>query len=402
VLPHPESPVYMKNALHFGAGNIGRGFLGQLYFETGYATTFVDVLEDIVAALHTRHEYPVRIVEETSETRLIRNVDAVHGADLDAVAGELAKASLASTAVGVNVLPHLAPAIARGIERRFSAPHAVPLDFIVCENLLGAGPFLREKVRGHLDPAWHEALDRHVGFVEASIGRMVPVMTDAQKAEDPLLVCVEPYCELPVDATGFRGPIPELRHMKAMHNFGAYVERKLFVHNLSHGATAYLGHLRGHEYIWQAIRDTAVREQVEAATSESCRALSAKHGLDLAGLDAHRADLIHRYHNKALGDQVARVARDPLRKLGPKDRLIGSAQLCLEQGIEPVHIAFAAAAAMRYDHADDPAAQTLQGIRQDRGMAGVIREICQIGPNSPLAQLIEQQDRRLQRNGWVQ
>ncbi len=391
----------MKRAVHFGAGNIGRGFLGQLYFESGYTTTFVDVVEDVVAAIQARRGYPIRIVEEACETIEVEGVDAVNGKDLGAVAHVLAEADLASTAVGVNALPYIAPAIARGIEARFANADAAPLNFILCENLIDAGPYMREKVRAQLEPAFHTALDEQVGFVEASIGRMVPVMTEAQKAEDLLLVCVEPYCELPVDALGFKGAIPEISHMKPMANFGAYVERKLFVHNLSHAATAYLGHLRGHEYIWQAIRDGAVRTAVEASATESCRGLAQKHGLDLAGLEAHRDDLVRRYHNRALGDQIARVGRDPIRKLGPKDRLIGSARMCLEQGLCPEGIAFAVAAAIRYDSRDDPAAQTLQRLRHDQGIEGVLREVCHVTGERPLVDLVVKGDERLLREGWA-
>ena len=391
----------MKQAVHFGAGNIGRGFLGQLYFESGYATTFVDVVDDVVAAIQSRRSYPVRIVEEKCETIVVEQVNAVHGKDLDAVARVLAEADIVSTAVGVNALPHIVPAVARGIEVRFANPDAAPLNIIVCENLIDAGPYLREKVREKLLPAFHGFLDEKVGFVEASIGRMVPVMTEAQKAEDPLLVCVEPYCELPVDANGFKGVVPGISHMKPMANFGAYVERKLFVHNLSHAATAYLGFLRGHEFIWQAIRDAVVRAAVEQAATESCLGLSRKHGLSLADLEAHRDDLVRRYHNRALGDQVARVGRDPLRKLGPKDRLIGSARMCLGNGISPEGIAFAVAAAIRYDSSDDPAAQTLQRLRHDQGIEGVLREVCHVAGERPLVELVVKGDERLLKEGWA-
>jgi mannitol-1-phosphate 5-dehydrogenase len=390
----------LKRAVHFGAGNIGRGFLGQLYFESGYFTTFVDVVDDVVFALQRHHAYPIRIVEETSETRLIEHVGAIHGRDIEAVAEAITTADLASTAVGVNALPYIAPAIARGIERRFADPSAPPLNFIVCENLIEAGPYMREQVRAHLSPAFHEILDAQVGFVEASIGRMVPVMPPEQLTEDPLLVCVEAYCELPVDATAFKGSIPELRHLKPAENFGAYVERKLYVHNLSHAATAYLGYLRGHEYIWQAIRDDRVRTEVEAAADESCDALARKHGMDRAGLEAHRDDLVRRYHNRALGDQVSRVARDPVRKLGPRDRLIGAGRLCLEQQLHPDHIAFAVAAAMRYDLPGDPAAQFLQNLFRRNGAEGVFREICQMTSDEPLARLVIEQTGRLQQDHW--
>lgn len=389
-------------AVHFGAGNIGRGFLGQLYWESGYGVTFVDVAEPVVAGLHARHAYPLHIVSghEVREL-LVEHVDAIPAGDTAAVAEALARADIASTAVGVNVLPRIAPTLAQGVVRRFSQAGAAPLDIIVCENLIGAGPFLREKVRNHLDPGWRTALETRVGFVEASIGRMVPVMTEAQRARDPLLVCVEPYCELPVDANGFKGEIPAIAHMKPMANFEAYVERKLFVHNLSHAATAYLGHLRGHEYIWQAVEDPAVREKVRGALGESCEALHRKHGLALDGLRAHGEDLLQRYANKALGDQVARVAQDPLRKLGPNDRLAGAARACLEQGITPRHIAFAAAAAMRYDARSDPAATALQDLRRERGIGGVLEEVCRMTPDDPLAICIREADAVLISEGWT-
>lgn len=374
-------------AVHFGAGNIGRGFLGPLYFESGYATTFIDVDAALIAALNAHGQYPLRIVGAESHDEIIGNVYAIHAANDDAVAAAVAQADIVSTAVGVNVLRHVAPALAQGITARY-ALGARPLDVIVCENLLHAGPHLRELVRGALSSALFDYLDEDIGFVEASVGRMVPVMTPVQRAAEPLLICVEPYCDLPVDADAFRGPVPAIAHLQPKSNFGAYVERKLFVHNLSHAATAYFGYLRGHDYIWQAIADPWVRDAVAAATRQSCAALVKKHGLDAAELEAHRVDLMHRYENRALGDQVTRVAADPIRKLGPADRLVGAAACCVAQDLPADAIAFAAAAAMRYDHPNDPAAVRLQALRAGQGAAGVLREICQVDLASPLGQIL--------------
>ncbi len=391
-----------RNAIQFGAGNIGRGFLGQLFFETGYGTTFVDVMPDLIDQLNARGAYPLRIVDDNTYTLTIENVAAVLADDQEAVAKAVSEADFGATAVGVPVLPKVAPLLAAGIERRYSQGDAAPLNIIVCENMIDAGPYLREKVREHLSPAFHVALDQKVGFVEASIGRMVPVMTDAVRAEDPLLICVEEYCELPVDGAGFVGPIPPLKNMEPRENFGAYVERKLFVHNAGHGTTAYLGYLRGHEYIWQAVGDSEVRAKVGEALAESKAGLVAKHGMEPAALQAHIDDLLRRFANRALGDQVARVAKDPIRKLGPRDRLIGAASMCLEQDVEPAGLAFAAAAAIRYDHPDDPAAQSVQRIYAERGLEGVLAEVCQIAPGSRLASLIQTGMERLRAEGWIQ
>ena len=388
-------------AVQFGAGNIGRGFLGQLYFETGYATTFIDVIPEVVSGLHARREYPLRIVGEGTQTLTIANVDAVDARDIEAVAEAVAVADLAATAVGVNVLAKVAPGLAEGLRRRFDRDPERPLNIIVCENMIDAGPYLRARVKEHLPAAYHEALDARVGFVEASIGRMVPVMTPEMRAEDALLVCVEAYCDLPVDAAAFKGPVPPLEHMQPRSNFKGYVERKLFVHNAGHASTAYLGHLRGHEYVWQAIGDPRVRAEVDAAMVETRAGLARKHGFAPADLDAHWEDLKRRFANRALGDTVARVAADPLRKLGPRDRLIGAGLMCVEQGIEPCHVAFAAAAAIRYDQPGDASAQRLREIYRQHGFDGVLAQVCQLPEDSPLAGLIREGGQRLQHEGWI-
>ncbi|NIA12577.1 MAG: mannitol dehydrogenase [Nitrospiraceae bacterium] len=389
-------------SVQFGAGSIGRGFIAQLFFESGYQTTFVDVLPGVVKAIQSRRSYPIRIVGEISETRIIEQVDAIFASDTEAVADAVASADLAATAVGVNVLPHIAPLLALGIERRFVDPDAAPLNVIICENMLNAGPFLREKVREHLPERFHRALDAYVGFVEASIGRMVPAMPDSGDDQDPLLICVEAYCDLPVDSSGFRGPIPTLAHMKTRDNFAGYVERKLFIHNAGHATVAYLGYLRGHEFVWQAVEDEKVRATADAAMAESIAALVKKHGFTEAELAEHWQDLLRRFSNKQLGDQVARVAKDPLRKLGPNDRLIGAARACLDQGVEPLYLAFAAAAAIRYDLADDPAARELQKIRHRHGLRGVLKQVCHIPDDSHLADLIVQGEQRLRNEGWTE
>jgi mannitol-1-phosphate 5-dehydrogenase len=385
----------MRKAVQFGAGNIGRGFLGQLYFESGYHTTFIDVAAELVDGLNRDAAYPLRIVGDANEDIRIERVAAIHGADTSAVARAVADADIASTAVGVNVLAKIAPALAAGLAQRFAADDAPPLDIIICENLLNAGPYLREQVRACLAPEYHQALDTKAGFVEASIGRMVPVMTGAQKAEHPLLVMVEPYCELPVDKQAFKGPIPPIKHLAPREKFAAYVERKLFVHNASHAATAYLGYLRGHEFIYQAIADPWVRRRVDGAMDESCEAMSRRHALPKPELWEHWQDLARRYANRGLADQVARVASDPVRKLGPNDRLIGAARMCLEHEVTPEYLALAVAAAIRYDHSKDAAARQLQRIREGQGLDGVLRDTCQLDSDSPLASLIRNGDLRL-------
>jgi mannitol-1-phosphate 5-dehydrogenase len=386
-------------AVHFGAGSIGRGFLGQIYCESGYHTTFIDVVPSVVNALNERGNYPLHIVSDTGmETTHITDVSAISGTSLEDAAAALARADIASTAVGLHALPHIAPVIARAVALRFENKDAASLDILICENLKDGEAHVRGLVAGHLAPSLLETLETRVGFIEASIGRMVPVITPEQRAEDPLAVWVEPYCELPVDARGFRGPIPPLKNLKPSSDFGAYVERKLFVHNLTHAATAYLGHLRGYAYVYEAIRDDTVRARVEAAGRETCRALVKKYGMDAASLEVHLQDLIYRYHNRALADPIARVGRDPVRKLGPEDRLVGAMGLCRSQNIASHAVAMAAAAAILYDNPGDEAAMQVQALLRKGGVAAVLREICGLSPDSTAYIMIQRAFQALRKN----
>lgn len=388
-------------AVQFGAGNIGRGFLGQLFFESGYETVFVDVDGDLVHELNRRGSYPIRIVGDTSYDIDVHGVRAVSGADTDAVVKEISTADIAATAVGVKALPAVAEPIARGLEARFHDADRLPLDIIVCENMVNAAEFLKGKVGEKLSATDRDLLETGVGFVDASIGRMVPLMTAEQREEDPLLVLVEEYCELPVDRAAFKGLIPAIHHLEPYDNFQAYVERKLYIHNTGHAIAAYLGHLRGHTFIWEAIGEPGVRDRVKAAADESKEALIIRRGLDRAGLDEHIDDLLRRFANVSLGDTVFRVARDPIRKLGKDDRLVGAARAAVAAGITPAHIAFGIAATIFYDEPSDPEAVRLKQIREKEGVEAVLARFCELTPDDELHEIIVQAVGSLRDTGWV-
>lgn len=382
-------------AVQFGAGNIGRGFTAQLFTESGYEVVFVDVMDEVVDLINERKSYPIEIASENPETVTITNVRAVHGSDREAVAREIRDCSLVCTAVGVNVLRHVAPAIAMGIRLRADAGIDEPLNIIICENLITAGETLRGHIINVLPAEYVGYMDEHIGFVGSVVSRMVPVMTEEQKERDPLLIVVEAYKRLPVDGRGFKGPVPEIVGFEPYDNFEAYIERKLFTHNLGHATAAYLGWLKGYEYMWQAMRDPQVRGIAEAALAETGEALIKRHGFTPEKHQAHIDDLLERFGNVALGDQVSRVGRDPIRKLGPEDRMIGGGKLCLEYGITPTNVCVGTAAGLMFDNPDDPAALEVQAMIREGGLDRVFHEVCDIDPASDLAQMIREQYERL-------
>jgi mannitol-1-phosphate 5-dehydrogenase len=379
----------MKEAIIFGAGNIGRGFIGQLFSESGYFVTFVDVDQPLLDALNRRGAYTIRLVtNERSEEVTVGPARAIHAADREAVAEAVARAEIGATAVGAAVLKHIAPALAGGIARRQEVGVAAALNVIVCENLKGAAATLRDLVRAALPADHHAFMAAHIGFVDTVIARMVPPLTPELRAHDPSLILVEPYKELPVDRAGFVGEPPAVVGMIPHAPFAFFTERKLYIHNAGHAVLAYLGYQAGHAYGYEALADPAIYPQVRGAMEESALALTRKYHPPAGALAANIEDLLARFANRALGDTILRLGRDPLRKLAPTDRLVGAARNALAQGVTPANLATGIAAALRFDHPDDPIAQELQARLRAAGVARVLAEVCEIKPGEPLFDMI--------------
>ncbi len=379
----------VKRAVIFGAGNIGRGFLGQLFSESGYEVTFVDIEQALVDALNARGEYTVRLVDnEWQRDVRVGPVRALHADDREAVAGAVCHAVLMATAVGARALPFVAPHIAAGVRLRMLGGEAAPLNCIVCENLKDAAQTLRGLVEEHLSPEERDFLSAYVGFVDTVIGRMVPPPTPEMRALDPTLICVEPYKELPVDRSGFVGPIPAIEALELCDNFAVYIARKLYIHNCGHAVLAYLGYLKGYTYGYEALADPEINGALHAVWEESIAGQVARYGVDAGWLRAHACELERRFANRALGDTIFRLGRDPIRKLGPTDRLVAPARLAEAAGLTPYALARVIAAALHFAPPQDPIAIALQKRLATEGLEAVLADVSQIAPDEPLALLI--------------
>lgn len=366
----------------YGGGNIGRGFIGALLSRSGYEVTFVDVAVPVVEELQSRRCYPLRIVSSEGNTDLtINNVTAVNGNDTPAVAQAIAHCEIMATAVGARILKFIVPNIVAGLRQRW-AEGGAPLNIIICENLNDANKIIEGMIKEQLTAEECKKFDATVGLVEASIGRMVPVQTDAMKDGELLRVCVESYGFLPVDKAAFKGEIPQIEGMVPFEPFDFFIKRKLFIHNMGHATTAYLGGLLGDEFVWQAIGNPVIRLIAQNAMTESAMALSRHYNVSLEGILLHITDLLGRFANVALGDTCARVGGDPARKLAPADRMIGSSLMALKQGITPAYIAVGAAAGIKR-YLDEA------GLEQSVAAAEkVLAEVSQLAADSSLTKLI--------------
>ncbi len=387
-----EKPVVM-----FGAGCVGRGFLGQLLNESGYTLTYVEIDEPLIAALNEQHGYTLRLVDnDWSQDLFIPVAQTLYSRADEPLLTALAETSLVTTAVGVRSLPDIAPIIAAGIARRAENQVTTPLNVLICENLPDASMTFRMMVLQHLPAAYHAYADTHVGFVDVVIGRTIPKPTPAMRAQDCGFIIADAYKKLPVNRPRFVGPLPEIVGLIPTDNFNAYIERKLYLHNCGHAILGYMGYLRGHRLSIAALEDPVICDILTRAFGEVRAGFLSVYGMDAAELDEYIAELLKGFANRALADTVSRLARDPLRKLGPKERLVGAARLAERAGIVPEALALAIAATYRYDAADDPLAMELQRRIAAEGLAAVMGNLSGIRPDEPLGKSVCQQYMTLQ------
>ncbi len=358
----------MKKFVMYGAGNIGRGFIGQLFSESNYSVGFVDINKQVLEKLNSDKEYPVDVVtSEKIEEHIVKNVYGIDGTDLDLVSDEIASCDVMATAIGVNVLKFIAKPIALGLKKRF-LNNAKPLNIIICENLIGADSYLKGLIKEQI-PEFEKEIEEKIGFVEASIGRMVPMLPEEKKQGNFLRVFVEPYNILPVDKDAFKGEIPsDVKNLYPFTPFSLYIERKLYMHNMSHATCAYLGNLRNYEYIYEAVADYDIRYCAYRALMQSALALSLEHKVDIKPLYEHAENLLYRFQNTALADPVARVGKDTIRKLSENDRLIGALKLCEKHNVSCEILCVAIASAMFFNPEGDERSQELYNYVTENGV----------------------------------
>ena len=300
-----------------------------------------------------------------------------------AVADAIAHADLVVTAVGAANLAAIAAVIAAGLARR-----RTPTNVVAFENLLLAGPHLREQVAAHL-PRGRD-VGRH-GFSGAVVSRAVSQRHWPIGDGEPLMFVGDRPSTFAVDGTALRGPLPVVAGMQVVDDYQAHVCRKLYTYSAGHAACAYLGYLKGYHFVHTAIRDPEIRAIVREAMAEGQRGLAARYGDELAGADADLDALIERFANPRLADPIVRVGRDPRRKLSADDRLVGAARMAAECGRSPASLALAMAAAMVFCDPADETCTALHRDLQEQGVAGVLRSVCGLSSDDALGRLVAEE-----------
>ncbi len=378
--------IMQNKIVIFGAGKIGRSFIGQLFSLGGYEVVFIDVDKEIIDELNKRRSYKVIIKSDKEEVLNISNVRGVFAGDEASVAFEVATAGIVAVSVGLHGLNNIFPSLAKGLKNRYELDNQSALDIIIAENMLNADVFFRDELKKLLPP-WYP-FTRLVGLVETSIGKMVPIMLNKEIKEDILQVFAEPYNTLILDKKAFRNPIPHIAGLSPKENMKAWVDRKLFIHNLGHAAAAYIGYLYnpGFVFMHEALAVREVHDQTRNTMLQSAAILLKKYPGEFSkeDLTGHIGDLLLRFQNKALGDTLFRVGCDLMRKLGPGDRMAGAIKSAMAFDLPYDKILFALVCGIHFRARDENGNMLPEDTKfvmlYQTGITHVLETICGFDP----------------------
>jgi mannitol-1-phosphate 5-dehydrogenase len=376
-----------KKAVHFGAGNIGRGFVAEFLHNSGYEVVFADILDAVIDLLQKTPSYTVTEIGAEGEHKFtITNYRAINSKYNEGdVIKEISTADLVTCAVGPNILKFIAPVIAKGIDIRSTG---TPLAVIACENAIGATDVLAGFIKDSHTPEDRRAsLPERARFANSAIDRIVP----GQDPEAGLNVKIESFYEWVVDKTPFKPyEHPNIKGVHWVDDLQPYIERKLFTVNTGHAAAAYHGYNRGAKTIFEALNDPVINAEVNKALAETSKLIVEKHGIPLEEQKAYVEKIIKRISNPHLEDTVVRVGRAPLRKLSRKERFIGPASQLVERGYPVDALLDAIEAAFKFQNVEgDEESVELAEILKTNSAEAATEKITGLEKNHPLFKPVE-------------
>ncbi|KAG8417518.1 hypothetical protein J3458_005016 [Metarhizium acridum] len=367
-----------KKAVHFGAGNIGRGFVACFLHNSGYEVVFADVVDSLIDKINSSPSYKViEVGSEGTTENTITNYRAInsktHEEDL---INEIATAEVVTCSVGPNILKFIAPVIAKGIDRRSNDD--APLHVIACENAIGATDTLANHIKDPKNTAPERLEDHHLRarYANSAIDRIVP----AQDPNAGLDVTLEKFFEWVVEKTPFQDlGIPSIEGINWVDNLAPFIERKLYTVNTGHATAAYHGYNRRKRTVYDALQDKAIMAEVRGALMETKNLIVFKHEFEEDDQAAYVEKIIKRIGNPHLEDAVERVGRAPLRKLSRKERFIGPAAELAEAGQPIKYLLDAIEMCFRFQNVEeDEESKELAKLMSENSPEEIVSKVCGI------------------------
>ncbi len=383
----------MNKAIMIGAGQIGRGFIGMELERAGYHVLFADINKEVIDDLRQRGEYTVTMIDAEIVETLVKNISAIGSLDPEFPACFAdAEVELCCTSVGQTALVKVAGTIAQGLRLRKEAGIENPINVIAVENAIGG----TSQLKGHIfeslseeEKAW---VEEHVGFPNAAVDRIIP---PSKGNKHPADAVVEKFFEWDVEKAPLKLELLPVDGLHVVDDLSVFLERKLFTLNGPNAVTACYGYLKGYETIQEALDDSEIRDVVWGMMEECNAMLEKRHPFTAEELLAYRTKIMSRFRNPHIIDFNLRVAREPIRKLSPNDRIVCAMNFAHGYGIDTPSYYTGIAAVLLYDNAADEQSQKIQQLLAEKDVEGTLLEVSGLSAENPAVAKIKAEYLRL-------
>lgn len=381
-------------ALHFGAGNIGKGFIGYLLNKTGFEVCFVDIDQQMVDSFNKNNRYLVEILDDSHPVETISPVSALNSVtQAEEVINAIVNADLITTSVGVNHLSKIASIISRGLLKR-AKENKKKIDIIANENAINASSILKQEIERHVSSSEMNEICSFVGFPNSAIDRLAL----SKKSEEGEIALVEPIYEWIINKSEMVNfDLPLIKNAVYVEDLKPYIERKIYIVNMGHAATAYIGFLAGEATIQSSLDNPEIENFVKETLNEASQYIIRQFNIKSEEMSDFIEKTLKRFKNKNISDDVLRVGRSPIRKLGYDERLIKPTRELFQLGLSIEHLTVAVAAAFLFDNAHDEESVTLQTYINEKGIEQAISHFTQV-ENQKIKDKIKENYYRLKNN----
>ncbi len=331
-----------KQAMIFGAGKVGRGFLAQLLIRSGWKVVISDTHSPTVRELKKAGHWTIFNLQ-TEEENMITVEEILLNENVTEKV--LRESSLIMTSMGANHLEKWAHDIREILCKRLELGC---IDLILAENHPRPAEAVRLALLENANEYQKILIQKNLGISQAQVLRSCIEPNSSQKSTT---VQIQNHWTLPMDGDALLTK-PDVLGFKPLPNFEKELTRKLFTYNCVNAMVCYIGYLKGYEWLSDAANDVNISELALKAGMESSAALVSAYNFDKNEQENWCNQALKKYQDISITDPIERNARDPVRKLGHYERLLGPIHLCMKEGLPFDNLLIGVAAALRYPGAE--------------------------------------------------
>jgi len=347
----------MSKIVVVGAGKTGRGFIGRLLAENDNEIVFIDTNKELVDSLNAEKSFEIFFFGDKKDAVTVNNYTAytwenAEISDVTTIFVSVGGGNL--KAVGASLRELLNP------EKQYS--------IITCENAVNPAKTLKEACSDK----------ENFGFSEAAV-----FCTTIE--ESGLNIMSEDYPYLPCDKLPLKPNFSKIPAIRPTEGFENFLIRKIFTYNSASAIIAYLGWLKNYTIYSEAANDPEILALLDENYVEINAALCKKYGYDEADQTEFAALSKKKFCDAAIVDTIERNAREPHRKLGKAERVIGPMLLIFENGGNSRILEKTAAAMLMYENENDTEWMKIKG---ENTYPQILEKICGLVPKSELTKRI--------------